>query len=313
MSKYTDAVAHNLKGCEAISTGLCPGCDECRAGFDNYKVQENTGDDDELYWYFLADDTKQFTTEELAEAAAKQAFEDDYHNGTLSSEASFSWRECGICGSRLGGDREDWHYVAKNSKGIDTIYHHDDACVDCVIYLANGEEPESWGDDDSEEDSEPEPTEDPPDDPPDKPTNSLDIDTLDEFTRAYLECALWSSNDESTPQGGEPFDENYSLDNIHPQSIAQAIKVCADFQAAHQSDLDTCLTSGPDWGPMGHGGHDLWLTRNGHGAGYWDGDYPQDAGERLSKAARDLGECCPYFGDGGWVYLDLLPQTPAVE
>lgn len=28
----------------------------------------------------------------------------------------------------------------------------------------------------------------------------------DAFTSAYIECALWSTNDESTPQGGEPLE-----------------------------------------------------------------------------------------------------------
>jgi len=238
-----------------------------------------------------------FETKEAAEAASRAQFEEDWRSLGLSIDASFSHSECGICGSTLGGDREVWHYVAKNSKGVDTIYHHDDACVDCVMYLANGDEPEDWGDDDEDDTDEPEPDE------PEKPTNSLDTGTLDEFTRAYLETALWSSNDESTPQGGEPFDKNYTLANIHPDDVAEAIKLCADFQAAHSEDLDTCTQSGPDWGPMGHGGHDLWLTRNGHGAGFWDGDYPKEPGERLTKAAKELGECYPYLSDDGWVRL----------
>ena len=42
-------------------------------------------------------------------------------------------------------------------------------------------------------------------------------------------------------------------------------------------------------------GHDFWLTRNGHGAGFWD--RPQnyggeDTAEKLSDIARDFGEYC---------------------
>ena len=33
---------------------------------------------------------------------------------------------------------------------------------------------------------------------------------LDAFTQAYVECALWSTCDNSTPSGGVPFDCNYS-------------------------------------------------------------------------------------------------------
>lgn len=32
--------------------------------------------------------------------------------------------------------------------------------------------------------------------------------------------------------------------------------------------------------------HDFWLTRNGHGCGYWDGDYGDKLGEILDKACK---------------------------
>ena len=47
-------------------------------------------------------------------------------------------------------------------------------------------------------------------------------------------------------------------------------------------------------------GHDLWLTRNGHGAGYWDRGLGA-LGERLSSAARSLGEVSSYVTDDGQV------------
>lgn len=45
---------------------------------------------------------------------------------------------------------------------------------------------------------------------------------LDKFTRQYLETALWSSNDESDDSGGEPFDFNYTTEDIAEESIAAA-------------------------------------------------------------------------------------------
>jgi hypothetical protein len=35
-------------------------------------------------------------------------------------------------------------------------------------------------------------------------------------------------------------------------------------------------------------GHDFWLTRNGHGAGFWDRDLGE-IGERLTKASEAYG------------------------
>ena len=57
-------------------------------------------------------------------------------------------------------------------------------------------------------------------------------------------------------------------------------------------------------------GHDLWLTRNGHGAGYWDreelnvtpGGSLYTIGDNLSRMAKHLGVCDLYVGDDGKVY-----------
>ena len=53
---------------------------------------------------------------------------------------------------------------------------------------------------------------------------------IDKFTRAYLVAALWSSTDNSTPEGGEPLDSNYNIDDIAPSAIDEAITDCADFR-----------------------------------------------------------------------------------
>ena len=132
--KYEEKVAHNLKGCEAVSTGLCGECDECRSSYDAYKVRET--EDDTLRLTFKAADGATWLTEAEAEAASRQAFADDLRAGHVEGAASFSWSECDICGSRLGGDREAWHYMADGK-----LRHCEGACVDCVAYLANGTVP----------------------------------------------------------------------------------------------------------------------------------------------------------------------------
>jgi hypothetical protein len=50
-------------------------------------------------------------------------------------------------------------------------------------------------------------------------------------------------------------------------------------------------------------GHDFWLTRNGHGAGFWDRGLGE-VGEKLSKIASDMGEKNVYWGDDGKIYID---------
>lgn len=49
-------------------------------------------------------------------------------------------------------------------------------------------------------------------------------------------------------------------------------------------------------------GHDFWLTRNGHGTGFWDRGLPDPYGELLTNAAKDYGEFYVYLGDDGLIH-----------
>ena len=115
---------------------------------------------------------------------------------------------------------------------------------------------------------------------------------LDGFTDAYLEAALWSSTDDE----GTPLDRNYSISDFAPEALAAAIKVSKEFQKHHEDDLNE--TSADDE----QHGHDFWLTRNGHGAGFWDRGYGP-VGDRLSKAAKAYGSEDIYVGDDGLLYF----------
>ena len=52
----------------------------------------------------------------------------------------------------------------------------------------------------------------------------------DEFTRAYIEAALWSSTDEADEGGGEPLDKNFSLLDISQPTLKRMIADCKKFQ-----------------------------------------------------------------------------------
>ncbi|QNP78372.1 hypothetical protein [Agrobacterium tumefaciens] len=49
-------------------------------------------------------------------------------------------------------------------------------------------------------------------------------------------------------------------------------------------------------------GHDFWLTRCGHGAGFWDGDWPEPAASVLTTASEEFGNVDLYVGDDGQIY-----------
>lgn len=130
---------------------------------------------------------------------------------------------------------------------------------------------------------------------------------LDAFTRAYLECAAWSSSHTYLEEDGSE-GETVQIDDVMnddgaewaPSAIEHAVADCRDFQKANRDLLAEVseLFSADD----AQHGADFWLTRNGHGAGFWDRGYGK-AGEDLSTAARVHGECWPYVGDDGLVYL----------
>lgn len=111
----------------------------------------------------------------------------------------------------------------------------------------------------------------------------------------YVICALWSSNDESTPEGGEPMDKNYGPDDIAPDAMEKARNDCASFV-----QKNTVLLADMD---AEQAGHDFWLTRNGHGAGFWDRDLGA-RGDALTKACKEFGEVNAIVGDDNKIYFE---------
>ena len=131
--------------------------------------------------------------------------------------------------------------------------------------------------------------------------NSFHISNLikgsDKFTIAYITAALWSSNDNLEPNGGKPLDKKYSFDDLELKTLEKMIADCKDFQQKYSE-----LYERGGWDDN-HAGHDFWLTRNGHGTGFWDRGYGQpeeieEIGKQLTKASKSYGEYNLYLGDG---------------
>jgi hypothetical protein len=114
-----------------------------------------------------------------------------------------------------------------------------------------------------------------------------------EFVDAYLEAALWSSSvgDDESPLD----DQGYAIWDFAKKAIAEAIKDSNAFIRANRQDLESV-------GSAEQHGHDFWLTRNGHGAGFWDRGYGA-IGKRLTEAAHAYGEASAYAGDDGKIYF----------
>lgn len=119
------------------------------------------------------------------------------------------------------------------------------------------------------------------------------LDDIDAFTQAYVECALWSSTDNSRSDGGDPLDHNYDMDDISPECAREMIDDCRQFQY-YQRELLAKVYS--ERYTEEHAGHDFWLTRNGHGAGFWDRGLGE-VGEKLSKECKPYGSVDLYVVD----------------
>jgi hypothetical protein len=119
---------------------------------------------------------------------------------------------------------------------------------------------------------------------------------LDRFTQAYVECALWSSTDDD----GEPLDWRFSVEDIAPDTLAKMVEDCAAFQNDNAELLAQAYERYPnrEWSVEEQAGHDFWLTRNRHGAGFWDRGLGLIGG-RLTDAAHAAGGVDLFVGDDG--------------
>lgn len=109
---------------------------------------------------------------------------------------------------------------------------------------------------------------------------------LTDIEESYIECALWASTDEA----GNPLGDAYSIHDIDTDGLRNARAYCRCFE-------DLCADADlPFPPPYGHPqytdeemcGHDIFLTQNGHGAGFWDRGL--EHGDRYTELAKGLGE-----------------------
>lgn len=124
---------------------------------------------------------------------------------------------------------------------------------------------------------------------------------FERFTNAYIECALWSS----TADDGTPLDRDYDESDIAEETHARMQADCAKFVEENAATLDAAdpqARARIRCDTYEQAGRDFWFTRNGHGAGFWDGDWPEPYAKVLTDAAHAFGECDLYVGDDGRIY-----------
>ena len=125
---------------------------------------------------------------------------------------------------------------------------------------------------------------------------SIHLNKLDSFTSSYITCALWSSMDNLESNGGDPLDKKYTIEDIESSTLKKMVMDCQNFKLKYEELYDR-----GDWSDD-EAGHDFWLTRNGHGTGFWDRGYgneeKEEIGKQLTQAAKSYGTFDLYLGDG---------------
>lgn len=116
------------------------------------------------------------------------------------------------------------------------------------------------------------------------------IESRDPMVRAYLECAEWCGLDDESREALELA----VAPRWDAESERLAAEICSDFEFEF------------DWTPddeSEQAGIDIWLTRNRHGAGFWDGDW-------LEPFATKATEWCHAYGEA---YVQFDPDTETLS
>lgn len=108
---------------------------------------------------------------------------------------------------------------------------------------------------------------------------------FEQFAAGYIECAAWAGVPDDAPADVE-FTE---------AAKAEIRSTCAAFFMTFEGAIRAAVRNSRGAYGWANAGHDFFLTRNGHGAGFWDrenlGSYHgYDIASALSEACKMAGE-----------------------
>lgn len=117
------------------------------------------------------------------------------------------------------------------------------------------------------------------------------MDILPNFVDHYIKTLLWSTSGENT--------EDLTG---HKLSESAKMTIAEECQQFIFENIENIKKAEAIYG-LDHVAYDFCLTRNGHGAGFWDGDLPEELGKALTDAANAFEQQDAYVGDDGLVYV----------
>lgn len=119
---------------------------------------------------------------------------------------------------------------------------------------------------------------------------------LEDFTTACIEALYFTDtdDDEQPPSDAELDDETRLNLEADCRSFWRRFGCYVNVAEYNQGQELHSKAS--------QAGHDFWLTRNGHGAGFWDGDWNEPYADMLDKGAKGYGEFQTVLGDDGKIH-----------
>lgn len=132
---------------------------------------------------------------------------------------------------------------------------------------------------------------------------------LPAFVQGYIEAVFFTEegqlNEEAT--GNQRDDAALGFNDLAPETLQTMMADCATFMSSLAwlhviAENAQCNRGNGQYSRDTQAGHDFWLTRNGHCAGFWDGDWEEPFASELDARAKEMGECLLYVGDDQLIY-----------
>jgi len=116
---------------------------------------------------------------------------------------------------------------------------------------------------------------------------------LEVFTAACVEALFFTDTGDAEQPAADT--------ELAPGTLADLQADCRSWWRRFGPYVLACRDKMPD--AVRRAGHDFWLTRNGHGAGFWDGDWRGTPyADTFTEGAKAYGEFETYAGDDGLIY-----------
>lgn len=105
---------------------------------------------------------------------------------------------------------------------------------------------------------------------------------LDTILNSYLEAAIWTEEEKLSEETEGSEDVDFNIHNFTPESRYKALEDIKEFLMDCENSDELIEKLG-----LEQVGIDLWLSRNGHGSGFFDRDY--EGADKAQKCAAKLG------------------------